>query len=218
MTRLFLDFDGTIATNDVVDMILERYADASWKNTEKEWVDGKIGSRECLSRQLALVNATEAELDKLANGVELDPGFAPLVKTALSAGVPAAIVSDGFDFIIKRALAKVSLTNIPVYANSFSFAKGKVEAVFPAEPCEHGCANCKVRVIRSLKKPGEKIVFVGDGLSDRHAAAASDLTFAKSKLLTYCLEKGIPHKPYKTLNDIDLIFHSTRKDLHGTLR
>jgi 2-hydroxy-3-keto-5-methylthiopentenyl-1-phosphate phosphatase len=29
--RFFLDFDGTIAQNDVVDLILERFADKGWK-------------------------------------------------------------------------------------------------------------------------------------------------------------------------------------------
>ena len=58
MIKFFVDFDGTITKKDVVDMILERFADPSWKTVEKDWTEGKIGSRECLTKQLALVSAS----------------------------------------------------------------------------------------------------------------------------------------------------------------
>ena len=48
--KFFIDFDGTITLEDVVDRVLDRFASGEWKKVEREWVEGKIGSRECLSR------------------------------------------------------------------------------------------------------------------------------------------------------------------------
>lgn len=208
--RFFLDFDGTITTNDVVDKMLERYANPLWRQIEQEWVEGRIGSRECLSRQIALVRADESEMESLVREVKIDPGFVPFIKKAKSLTIPVAIVSDGFDFIIRRALERAAGTDkalfndIPVYSNDLSFQNKQVTARFPeGEPCGHGCANCKVRVIESLKKSHERAVFVGDGLSDRFAAGISDLTFAKSKLLTFCRESKLRHLPYESFSEIE---------------
>ncbi len=46
------DFDGTITLKDSTDLLLDRFADPAWLDIEKEWLLGKIGSRECLERQL----------------------------------------------------------------------------------------------------------------------------------------------------------------------
>ena len=41
----FVDFDGTIVPCDVTDFLLERFADPSWQEVEKDWQAGRIGSR-----------------------------------------------------------------------------------------------------------------------------------------------------------------------------
>ena len=65
---VFLDFDGTISRCDVVDAILEAYADPGWLQIEATWQAGGIGSRECLRAQMSLVRATRASLDRLLDG------------------------------------------------------------------------------------------------------------------------------------------------------
>ena len=62
---LFLDFDGTITRRDAVDAILEAYADPKWLTLEAEWRAGRMGSRDCLQAQMALVRATRKQLDSL---------------------------------------------------------------------------------------------------------------------------------------------------------
>ena len=50
-----------------------------------------------------------------------------------------------------------------------------------------------------LKADGALAVFVGDGLSDRYAAASADLVFAKHTLAAHCESAAIPYTPYDTL-------------------
>src|SRR5262249_6907381 len=62
---VFLDFDGTITRRDATDAILEAYADPRWLQLEEAWKHGRIGSRECLTAQMALVRASREEIDAL---------------------------------------------------------------------------------------------------------------------------------------------------------
>ena len=45
---LFIDFDGTISKRDVIDQILEEFADDRWLEVEERWVKGEISSRQRL--------------------------------------------------------------------------------------------------------------------------------------------------------------------------
>ncbi len=206
--RFFLDFDGTISTADVVDLVLENFGEPAWRDVEKEWADGKIGSRDCLSRQLALTRAPREAFEKLISTVSVDPGIVSFLKTAEACGVPVTVVSDGFDLVIRQILTRTVtdpalLSALPVFANHLELAEHRLQASFPAEPCVHGCANCKPAVIARQKSADDFVVFVGDGLSDRFAAQAADLTFAKGKLLEFCRASRVLHRAYAGFGEIE---------------
>ncbi|MEI8344676.1 MAG: MtnX-like HAD-IB family phosphatase [Candidatus Omnitrophota bacterium] len=201
--KFFIDFDGTIAKVDVVDAVLKRFAPKQWKAIEAEWLSGKIGSRACLGRQIDLVRVSQKKLAGFLDTIEIDPHFVAFLKTCLELGIEVSVVSDGFDFIIDRVLKKALagkgrlLRNLPVHSNRFEWRSGVgPKAVFSKDPCEHGCATCKVRVIRKKSRAGQMKIFIGDGFSDRHAAHASDLCFAKKRLLDYCRDNQLPHIEY----------------------
>jgi len=50
-----------------------------------------------------------------------------------------------------------------------------------------------------LTVAGAVTVFVGDGMSDQHAAARADVVFAKDKLAAFCDASAILYSPYDTL-------------------
>jgi len=178
---VFSDFDGTVTQTDVTDEILTRLADPAWRGVEQEWVRGEIGSRECLERQMALVRASARELNALIDAVPVDPGFADFCRFAEHRALSFYVVSDGFDYVIRRVL-----TAFP----------------HPAAGCEHGCATCKAGVMKRLGRGHDPVVFIGDGLSDRFAAREADLVFAKHELLKYCLANGIAFEPFRTFADV----------------
>ena len=208
---VFLDFDGTVSCADVVDAILEHCASSEWLRVEEEWRAGRIGSRECLRRQMALVRATPTEIDAIIDGIAIDPGFGALLEVCAAGGLPIHIISDGFDYCIRRLLRRApaaiqpALPTIEVRASHLEPAAGgewQTAFLFPGEPCIHGCATCKPAVMQALTPVGGTSVFVGDGLSDRYAAAVADLVFAKDKLASYCVEQGIVHVSFTSLTDV----------------
>src|SRR5437773_924927 len=89
--------------------ILEAFADPAWLEIEDAWLSGRIGSRECLTRQMALVSATRDQVDQLLDEIGVDPGFAMLLETCAARAVPVHIVSDGFDYCIDRILGRPDL-------------------------------------------------------------------------------------------------------------
>jgi 2,3-diketo-5-methylthio-1-phosphopentane phosphatase len=207
---LFLDFDGTLTLRDAVDAILEAYADPEWLTFETEWRAGRIGSRDCLRAQMNLVRASRRQLDALLDEIEIDEGLVALLEICAAHNIPAHIVSDGFDYCIRRILSREServhalLRGARVCASRLEKCGQVWRSEFPFfhQTCGHGCATCKPAVMRLLNPRNAPALFVGDGLSDRYAVDSADLVFAKNGLATYCKENGIEHTSFQNLNDV----------------
>jgi 2-hydroxy-3-keto-5-methylthiopentenyl-1-phosphate phosphatase len=125
------DFDGTISKSDVTDALLAKFASPDWEEIESAWQEGLITSRECMSEQYALVKTTEQELDAWLDNVEIDETFLDFVAFCRENDVALTIISDGFDFYIKRILARYGLGDIDLYSNHLEFRDGSIVTEFP---------------------------------------------------------------------------------------
>ena len=207
---VFTDFDGTITQLDVTDEILSQLAHPSWRDVEQEWMRGLIGSRECLERQIALVDASAEDLHALIDAVPIDPAFTAFHHFAHKRGIPLYILSDGFDYVIARVLKRAGVdgplrNGMHLFASALRLEGRRLIPSFPhsSQPCEHGCATCKAALLRRLGEGRHPIIFVGDGLSDRFAVDQADVVFAKRQLLAYCREHGIACHPFDTFADVE---------------
>lgn len=198
-TTVLFDFDGTVSTGDVGVYLLENLADPSWQAIERRFLEGEIGSRECLEQQFALLPNDEELLRKTAREVPLDPAFGLLVDILRDAGAEVGVVSDGFGFHVRDAMRDF---NVPVITNDVDFATGKM--LFPnydAAVCSR-CATCKEAPVRDAKNQGRTVVFVGDGASDRDAAVLADQVFATAHLAEWCERVSIPYNYFVGLADV----------------
>ncbi len=190
VSSVLIDFDGTVTLEDTTDLLLERFADPLWRKIEEDWVAGRIGSRECLSRQIDLVRATRADFEALADEVPLDPAFADFVAAGRDLGLQMVIGSDGFDALIARVLARIGV-KLPVVSNRLIVcAANRWRAEFPhyLGDCRSQSGNCKCALFNS-----GPTVLVGDGRSDFCAAPQATLVLAKKSLAMYCRDAGIEH-------------------------
>ena len=202
---VFVDFDGTISVGDTTDLILETFADASWRTIEADWVAGRIGSRECLARQIDLVRATPDTLDAFVRDATIDPHFAGFVALCGAYGLPVTVVSDGLDRIANAMLARAGL-RLPVVANHLEWLGGRRWRLgFPhaRADCRATAGHCKCATI-AAETAGLRVL-VGDGRSDFCAAAGVDLVIAKGALAAHCTRSGIPFEPFTTFADASLI-------------
>jgi len=200
-TAVFLDFDGTISVEDVGMHVLERAAPHDeWWALHEQFERGEIESRECLVDQWALVRGDEAGLRSIAAEVAIDEGFEPLVEGLRAAGARVAVVSDGFGFYVREVCEPLGLQ---MFTNAVDFASGELE--FPHEdrccPCS-SCGVCKQAPIKDARYEGLTTVLVGDGASDRKAAALADVVFAKGSLARWCRMAGVASIEFDGLADV----------------
>ncbi len=198
------DFDGTISVDDVTDAMLERFARPGWREIEAEWEAGRIGSGECMKRQVALLDMSSAELDDFLAGVAIDPHFLSFVKAASRLGIALQVVSDGIDRAIHRVLALHGLDGLPVYANHFvqlDERRWRLTSPNAAATCVSACGTCKCELLAAHTATSHKVLFVGDGRSDFCVAAKADFVLAKSRLINHCVGEGIPHSAFGSFED-----------------
>jgi 2-hydroxy-3-keto-5-methylthiopentenyl-1-phosphate phosphatase len=189
---IIVDFDGTVVRQDATDLILERFALPEWRAVEQEWIAGRIGSRECLARQIDLVRATDADLDAVISQLEVDPAFSGFVSLCQDRGFDLVIGSDGLDRVIARVLDRCRLA-IPFVSNRLTSMGGDRWRVdFPHfDPrCEVSSGTCKCAI--SGQAP---TLLVGDGRSDFCVAGRARWVLAKGQLASHCRQSQIPHVP-----------------------
>jgi len=191
--HVFVDFDGTIATEDTTDLLLERFADPRWRDIEEEWTAGRIGSRECMVRQIALVRATPADLDRFLSGIEIDPAFPRFVRVCRQLGFPLTVLSDGLDYSVRAVLGRAGL-ELDTRANRLTWlGSDRWSLSFPHArgDCIALAGNCKCQFADA--EAIEARILVGDGRSDFCFAGRADLVLAKGALLDHCARSGHPH-------------------------
>lgn len=199
---LFLDFDNTITSSDVLDQIIEHYSASNrWRRWEADWRQGRISTRSCLEQQIGDLRVTREELVEFTDRIAIDPGFEPLLSWAAANGVEAAIVTDNFALIVEAMLRRRGLPEVTIYANRLDFDGDRPRASFPLRDphCER-CAHCKAQ---HLRRAADRLrVFAGDGLSDICPALAADVVFAKDSLAAHLQAMGSPYRPFRTLGDV----------------
>jgi 2-hydroxy-3-keto-5-methylthiopentenyl-1-phosphate phosphatase len=208
--NIICDFDGTIALEDVTDSLLERFADESWKDVEAQWRAGTMGSRDCMARQVSLIEADYERLNRYLDTVEIDSSFAPFVDKCKEFNeINLHVVSDGIDYAIKRILQNNKLANLRVKANALVALPGnRYRLDFPhSKPdcnVQAGTCKCAIAQVRGEKtRRTNSIILIGDGLSDVCLASRADFVFAKDRLLDHCRENAIPHLPFAAFSDIE---------------
>jgi 2,3-diketo-5-methylthio-1-phosphopentane phosphatase len=217
---VWIDFDGTITRLDVLDELIRSFAaDDSWKAAEQQWQEGLIGSRECLSRQFAVVRANDAELDRFLDTIPLDDGVFPLVRLLDRVGARYAVLSDGIDRFIRHLFHRHGLEDVPVRSNTIERPKEHHERMIlrcphGSESCESAAAHCKCASMETLTKKASRArrggsragsrgwIYIGDGRSDLCPARKCDCVFAKGVLSSNLEREGIPFLPYSTLHDV----------------
>ncbi|HVX22654.1 MAG TPA: HAD-IB family phosphatase [Acidimicrobiales bacterium] len=211
---VFVDFDGTISTEDIGVRLLERFVPGRWQAVDGRYERGEIGSRQYVGELWALLGDVDlAELRSAAGEVPLDPGLPSLLAFLRSGGAEVAVVSDGLGFYVATRCRPFG---VPVVANDVTAgATGGHRPVFgrpaphdpwddPRDRCPCGlCGTCKAEPVRRARARGRTTVVVGDGTSDRFGAAEADVVFARDRLADWCRAGSTDYVPFDGLADVE---------------
>ena len=201
---ILVDYDGTIAINDVSDQILVHHVPGSWDDDAKTYDSGGMGSRRLMTWEVSLIDADPAEVFATAAGQVHDRGFVDLVERARGAGIPVEVVSDGYGFFIRPALESLGLGDLPIVTANTVFHGRQASISFPnGHPTCRVCGTCKRERVRAHQAAGRTVVFIGDGTSDRYAAGYADVVWAKRALIAICEEAGWSFRRWAEFAEID---------------
>ena len=198
---IFCDFDGTISRRDVGYNMFHHFSGGRNDSLLPAWKSLQMTSRECLSAEAAMVEASREEILAFVETFEIDPGFVAFEHLCRQNSAPLLIASDGLDFYINAILGRHGLGHLPVMCNIGELNGQGIQIQFPWDnrSCTR-CGNCKgermaeYRSINPDKPP--RLVFVGDGYSDICAVTQADFLLAKKDLARYCTERRIAHIPF----------------------
>lgn len=208
MVRVYSDFDGTIALEDVGSRLFQKFVGSKANEIVLKLLDGTISARECLTQECrAVENAPLSELEEFVDQFSLDPAFEGFVEFCRHRSIPVVVLSDGLDFYVERLLRKSGLGDLPYFSNHLELvddgALTKLVPSFPYSDAEcHTCGNCKRNHVLTLSGDDDIIMYVGDGISDRCPIRYADIVFAKGRLIRYCQEQNISYHEFKTFDDV----------------
>ncbi len=174
-----LDFDGTITLKDIGDEVCEQFADpslGSWREIDAALVRGELSLPRAQERMWALTRAERADAVAFARQVgQPRPGLAALLDAVDRRGGEIWLASGGFDFYIDALLGELRPRFARTYMNRAQFSDGKIAVSFPHGDLACGrCAVCKGKVCQLASTVAERVVFAGDGASDRCVLALPD--------------------------------------------
>lgn len=201
--HIICDFDGTISRKDTTDTLLKNFAHPDWERIEQQWEQGKIGSKQCMQQQIALLDMTEQQLLHCLDQIEIDPSFIKLVRLLERHHIKLSVVSDGLDRVIHYILKKHQLEHLPVIANRLDHPDEKSwQLSFPYSDqlCSSQSGTCKCKVAK--QNINERIILIGDGRSDFCLAERADFVFAKKSLIQYCVDKHVQHQAFEQFSQL----------------
>ncbi len=185
----FSDFDGTITKEDTLNKFLQLYAYPEWIDIENKWLEGKIGSKECIEKQMQMFPPINDKIiNDFVNSIEIDETFPDFLSYLKSENIDFYIVSDGFDLFIEKILKRYNLKDVNIFSNKLKIVNGKFITEFPNfnTNCKRQSGVCKCNVVNKNKIVTKRVLYAGDGLSDFCVSKNVDVLFAKGSLLEYC--------------------------------
>lgn len=203
---IFCDFDGTVATEDVGYRLFHHFSGGKNDELIPDWKAGRLSSRDILTREATMVQATPKELFTFLDSMELDLGFPDFVRLARANAVTPVILSEGLDFYIDYLLKRFGFGDLPIIANRGHLEDNGIRIEFPHrnQNCRT-CGSCKGERIDELRRRAASngaVVFIGDGFSDICAASGAQILFAKKDLAEHCRTRGIDYIEYDNFFDV----------------
>ncbi len=201
---IFVDFDGTITENDLLDRIAQTFGDPDvYREVDERLDEGSITLHEVLRREFEPVRAPLDEVVSwVIDNTAVRAGFGELVGLARRRGWRLIVLSSGFLELIEPVLAREGLTDVELLANRVDPAPSGWRVHFRDESFCPVCAEpCKRAAVLGEADQGVS-VYVGDGFSDRCGARASDVVFARRGLADYLGGEGLPFEPFDDFFDV----------------
>jgi 2-hydroxy-3-keto-5-methylthiopentenyl-1-phosphate phosphatase len=199
------DFDGTITERDTLHLIVGAYgARDLWESIQPRLNAGEVSLEQAMQEEFATVRATPEDVRELVlREAGLRRGFREFVHWARERDHRLIVFSSGFRSVIEAALAHWEIEGLEVVSHEARFSLDGCRLVWSdrGEVCEECGRRCKRHDLRRRSR-GERMVYIGDGISDRCGARMADVIFARAMLADDLGREGIPFIGFEDFDGI----------------
>lgn len=201
---VFCDFDGTITSGETFVGILKEFSP-----TLANEIIPKILSKETTLRQ-GVPQILESlpssiypdQLLKFVQDKPVRPGLSSLIDYLDSQKIPFIVVSGGLRCLVEAILKRENLYErcSKIYAIDIDNSGEKLKVI--SEWKSENELVAKVNIIKSECKNNEKIIVIGDSITDLNASKYADIVFARDALCNYLKEENIQFTEWEDFEDI----------------
>jgi 2-hydroxy-3-keto-5-methylthiopentenyl-1-phosphate phosphatase len=199
------DFDGTITERDTLHLIVERFGERGlWDTIAPRLRAGELTVEQAMQLEFDSVRATRDEVvGMLLAEAGLRAGFRELVDWAAARGHRLAVLSSGFRTVIDPLLAHWGLAHLDVESNDARFAVEGCTLLWAPRGgrCDLCGRPCKRHGLRA-RAGSSRVVYVGDGISDRCVSGIADLVFARADLARFLADDGVTFLPFENFVEV----------------
>lgn len=191
---IFIDFDGTITTEDTLTGAIIPFVDPQ----EFKEYNGKLFAGEMTLSEVVRYAYDDRPAEWLPkmmdyiDGVKIRPGFAEFLDKMQEHNVPVVVISGGFRQFSERKLAPYMDKITALHAVELTVEDGKIKLI---SNYDDGNELLKKTDVMALYDYAYAIG-IGDSLTDKNMAQAVDTCFARDVLAQYLDKIGKPYKPY----------------------
>ena len=207
-TILFLDFDGTITSEETLEGSMQLCIDPSVYEEEKRALRaGERSLAETLHLAFSIIpsNKMDAILDYV-DQVALRPGFEELLDTANDLGIPVVVISGGLESYIERKLAPYKDKILAFHGVDVDLSGDfiKLESAYETD------GELMQKTLIMDRYEYRKAISVGDNITDYRMALASDQVFARDTLASILEKNKIPYTPWEDFYDVACSISSSK--------
>lgn len=197
------DFDGTIISNNLSVLIREHFAPEAWRAIDTDYLEGRITVEESNKRQFALIKKPREKLQEFVRShIDVRQGFPEFTADCEAKGNHLVIVSSGLDFYIEVVLSELGMSDIEIYCGKTEFSEKGIMVSYADKKGNAIESDFKLSYMNRLKKRDNRIVYIGDGLSDLEAARNANYVFATGHLATLLKEEHVSWSSFNNFIDI----------------
>ncbi|MGM0507943.1 MAG: MtnX-like HAD-IB family phosphatase [Fusobacteriota bacterium] len=196
-----VDFDGTITKKDTLNYLAKKFYPDQYDEWSRKIMSGEIEITEWLKLFEKAFEISQEDYDEELKHLEIDEHF-----KEFTVNKELKIVSGGFEYNINKILSQNNIYDIDVYANGLKFIdnnKIKIDMKHFNKDCKK-CGVCKTNILKKYDKAYNKIIYIGDGITDICVAEYSDIVYAKkgSYLEETLAKKGIKYKSFESFAEL----------------
>ncbi len=192
---IFIDFDGTITTEDTLTGAILPFVDPEeFQEYNSRLFSGKMTLSQVV--RYAYDNRPSEWIPPMLeyiDSVQIRPGFSEFLCRMQEMEIPVVVISGGFRQFSERKLAPYMDKITALHAVEMSVEDGRIRLVSQYDDGNELLKKTEVMALYDY----EHAIGIGDSLTDKNMARAVDTCFARDILAQYLTKIGTPYKPYE---------------------